>query len=137
MKQLPTKYYDEYTRTFNVSEDAVTSFGEATGDWNRLHFDEEYSKDTIFKGRIAHGMLGAGFISATIAERFSDYVVVYVEQALSFRAPVRIDDEVTVELFVESYDIIKSNAKILTELKLPDEKLAITGYATIKLMEIE
>ena len=78
-----------------LSEDDVDRFAAASGDTNPLHLDEEWASETRFGGRIVHGTLAAGLISAALA-RFPGSVV-YLSQDLEFRAPTRIGDRVTAE----------------------------------------
>ncbi|WP_254841439.1 MaoC family dehydratase [Natronomonas marina] len=81
-----------------LSEDDVDRFAAASGDTNPLHLDEEWAEETRFEGRIVHGTLVAGLISAALA-RFPGNVV-YLSQDLEFRAPVRIGDRVTAEVTI-------------------------------------
>ncbi len=52
-----------------VTERDVHLFGEATGDMNPVHFDEEFARRTVFRGRVAHGALSIGFISAVVGTK--------------------------------------------------------------------
>ena len=61
---------------------------------NPVHIDEEYAQNTMFKGRIAHGMLSAGLISAVIGEQLPGHGTIYMAQNLKFLAPVRPGDTV-------------------------------------------
>jgi 3-hydroxybutyryl-CoA dehydratase len=81
----------EFTKT--VSDDDVKAFAAASGDTNPLHLDEEYAEGTRFGGRIAHGSLVGGLISAALAR--VPGLVIYLSQDLEFHNPVRIDDRVT------------------------------------------
>ena len=49
-----------------VSEHDIELFGEVSGDINPVHFDEALAKTTPFKGRIAHGVLTASYISTVL-----------------------------------------------------------------------
>lgn len=79
-----------------LSEDDVDRFAVASGDTNPLHLDTEWAEETRFGGRIVHGILATGLISAALARLPGG--VVYLSQDLEFRAPVRIDDRVTAEV---------------------------------------
>lgn len=81
-----------YERT--VSENDIALFGEATGDMNPVHFDEAYAATTMFKTRIAHGMLTAGFFSTVLGTKLPGAGAIYASQTLAFKAPVRIGDTV-------------------------------------------
>jgi 3-hydroxybutyryl-CoA dehydratase len=80
----------EYER--QVTEADIQKFAEVSGDTNPIHLNEEYSKGTVFKSRIAHGMLSAGFISTVVGTILPGPGAIYVSQSLKFKAPVRIGD---------------------------------------------
>ncbi len=82
-----------YVRTV-VAEDLDT-FAALTGDCNPIHLDEHFAANSIFKGRIAHGMLTATYISAILGTKLPGPGAIYISQSLNFRGPVRIGDEVT------------------------------------------
>jgi len=52
-----------------ITDRDIELFAEVSTDHNPVHLDEAYAQDTIFAGRIAHGMLTAGLISAVIGEQ--------------------------------------------------------------------
>ena len=78
-----------------VTEADIIGFAEITGDKNPVHLDAAYAAGTLFKERIAHGMLSAGYISAVFGTRLPGPGAIYVSQTLSFRGPVKIGDTVT------------------------------------------
>ena len=78
-----------------VTEADIVGFAEITGDRNPVHLDAAYAATTLFKERIAHGMLSAGYISAVFGTRLPGPGAIYVSQSLNFRGPVRIGDTVT------------------------------------------
>jgi len=88
----------EFSKT--VSESDIYQFAGITGDFNPAHMNEEYAKKTFFKTRIAHGMLSAGFISTTIGTKLPGTGSIYIQQSLSFLAPVRIGDTITARVEV-------------------------------------
>ncbi len=84
---------ESYTRT--VTERDIQLFGEVSGDMNPVHFDEEYAKGTIFKGRIAHGMLSLSYISTVLGMQMPGPGTIFMSATTRFRAPVRIGETVT------------------------------------------
>jgi 3-hydroxybutyryl-CoA dehydratase len=80
--------------THRVSESDLHTFAALTGDCNPIHLDEEFAAHSIFKGRIAHGMLTATYISAILGTQLPGPGAIYIAQTLNFKAPVRIGDEV-------------------------------------------
>lgn len=83
-----------------VTEADITAFAEVTGDKNPVHLDEGYASTTLFKGRIAHGMLSAGYISAVFGMELPGPGAIYVSQTLNFKAPVKIGDQVIAKVKV-------------------------------------
>lgn len=83
-----------------VTANDINVFAEITGDINPVHVDEEFAQQTMFKGRIAHGILTAGFISAVLGTRLPGKNSIYLRQELEFKAPVRIGETVTAEVEV-------------------------------------
>lgn len=78
-----------------VTEADIAGFAGVSGDFNPVHINEEFAKETMFKGRIAHGMLSAAFISTVFGMKMPGPGCIYVSQSLKFKAPVRIGDTVT------------------------------------------
>ena len=87
-----------------VSDADLEMFGQVSGDRNPVHFDDDYARDTIFGGRIAHGMLTASLISAVIGEQLPGHGTIYLKQNLAFLAPVRPGDVVDASVTVRDID---------------------------------
>lgn len=87
-----------------VTDRDIELFSEISTDRNPVHLDDDYAQDTIFEGRIAHGMLTAGLISAVIGEQLPGHGTVYLGQTLKFMAPVRPGDVVFAEVEVTAID---------------------------------
>ncbi len=90
--------------THQVTEQDIISYAEISGDFNPVHLDAEYAAGTIFKERIAHGLMTAGYISAVFGMKMPGPGAIYISQTLNFKAPVLIGNEViskvtVVELF--------------------------------------
>ena len=77
-----------------VTEEIIKAFAEISGDRNPVHLDADYAAKTIFKERIAHGMLAAAYISAVFGTKLPGPGAIYISQMLSFKAPVKIGDTV-------------------------------------------
>jgi len=87
-----------------VTDRDIQLFAEVSTDCNPVHMDDDYAHDTIFEGRIAHGMLTASLISAVIGEQLPGHGAVYLGQTLKFMAPVRPGDMVYTEVQVREID---------------------------------
>ena len=87
-----------------IGDAEIRAFAELSTDHNPVHLDDAYAQDTIFEGRIAHGMLTAALISAVIGEQLPGHGSVYLGQSLKFRAPVRPGDRVEATVSVTLID---------------------------------
>jgi 3-hydroxybutyryl-CoA dehydratase len=77
-----------------ISEDDVIAFAGISGDHNPVHLDADYAAGTMFKERIAHGILTASLISAVLGTKLPGPGSIYLSQTLNFKAPVKLGDEV-------------------------------------------
>ena len=77
-----------------VTDRDIHLLGEATGDMNPVHFDEEFARKTIFRGRVAHGALSIGFISALLGTKLPGNGSIFLSASIVFKTPVRIGDTV-------------------------------------------
>lgn len=122
----------EYSKS--VTSDDVMAFATLTGDFNPVHVDEVAAAQTRFGGRIAHGMLTAGFISAAIAGKLPGPSSIYLSQTLKFTAPVRIGDTVTVQLMVLEL-MSKKRVRLSTTCRNQQGETVVDGEATILMDE--
>jgi 3-hydroxybutyryl-CoA dehydratase len=117
------------SKTFTEAD--IIAFAEASGDHNPVHLDEAYAQTTRFGKRIAHGMLVAGLISAVLGTQLPGPGTIYLGQELSFKAPVYIDDTITVEVEVAHVREGKPIASLTTTCYNQDGKVVIEGKATV------
>lgn len=120
---------DEFTKT--ISESDVYLFGGITGDLNPAHINEPYAENTFFKGRIAHGMLLGGFISAVIGMNLPGPGTIYMKQELKFLAPARIGDTITAKAVVKELDIEKNRAVLTTTCTNQEGVVVADGEAFV------
>ena len=108
-----------------VSDRDIEMFAEVSTDHNPVHLDDSYAQDTIFEGRIAHGMLTAGLISAVIGEQLPGHGTVYMGQSLKFLAPVRPGDMVHAEVEVTDIEHAKRRVKLDCRCMVNGKKVLI------------
>ena len=113
-----------------VSDQDIEMFAQVSTDHNPVHLDDEYAQDTIFEGRIAHGMLTAGLISAVIGEQLPGHGTVYMGQTLKFLAPVRPGDMVYAEVKVIDIEISKRRVKLDCHCSVKGNRVLV-GEATV------
>jgi 3-hydroxybutyryl-CoA dehydratase len=113
-----------------ITDRDIEMFAEVSTDHNPVHLDDDYANDTIFEGRIAHGMLTAGLISAVIGEQLPGHGTVYLGQTLKFLAPVRPGDMVNAVVTVTDMDIHKRRVTMETHCEINGKKV-LKGEAVV------
>ena len=113
-----------------VTDEDIEMFAQISTDRNPVHLDDDYAQDTIFEGRIAHGMLTAGLISAVIGEQLPGHGTVYLGQSLKFLAPVRPGDLVHAEVTVTDIEPARRRVKMACHCSV-DGKKVLVGEATV------
>ena len=110
-----------------ITDADIVMFAGISGDTNPIHLNEDFAAPTMFKGRIAHGMLSASLISTVLGTRLPGPGAIYVSQNLTFRAPVRIGDTVTATARVTEL-MAKRRVRLETFCEVAD-KVVIGGEA--------
>lgn len=100
-----------YAKT--VTEADVVLFAGVSGDTNPVHLNEDFAKETMFQGRIAHGMLSASFISTVLGTKLPGPGCIYLSQNLKFRAPVRSGDTVSATATIT--DIVRDKKRVVMQ----------------------
>jgi 3-hydroxybutyryl-CoA dehydratase len=122
-------------RTREVTESLVNRYAELTGDFSPVHVDEAAAARTRFGTRIAHGMLSAGFLSATIGMDLPGPGTIWVAQALRFKQPVKLGDTITWRVEVRELFPAKKRATLSTVCRNQRGEVVIEGEGTILLLD--
>ncbi|GBF48844.1 hypothetical protein LPTSP4_03440 [Leptospira ryugenii] len=118
-----------------VTQNDIEKFIDLTGDDNRLHHDPTFAEKTSFKKPVAHGMLGASFISTIIGTKLPGDGALWFSQTLEFLLPVRVGDELTIKAEVtKKIDKIQA-IELLTEIYNQDKQKVTTGVAQVKVVD--
>jgi len=120
------------TMAKTVTEADVVLFAGVTGDFNPAHIDDEYAKASIFKARIAHGMLSAGFISATLAMKLPGPGSIYMSQNMKFKAPVKIGDTVRTTVTISDVNVKRKIVKLDTVCSVGDTEVVVGDCVMMK-----
>jgi len=127
-EDLEVGMYDVYAKT--ITDADIITFAGMSGDTNPVHLNHEFAAETMFKGRIAHGMLSAAFISTVIGTKLPGPGCIYVSQNLRFKAPVRTGETVSATCTVEKLIPEKRFIEMKTVCTV-NGKAVIDGEATI------
>jgi 3-hydroxybutyryl-CoA dehydratase len=115
-----------------VDDKLVRGFADLIGDHNPIHVDDAFAKKTKFGQRIAHGGILFGIVSKVLAMDLPGNGTVFLTQVVNFRAPVFINDKITLEVVLT--DLLEKNgAKLSTVIKKQTGQVVMDGEATVKL----
>lgn len=135
-KEIKGLYFDDIdvgmSEQFSkiISDDDIVQFADVSGDVNPLHLDETYAKGTVFKQRIAHGMLTASFLSTIFGTKLPGPGCIYVSQSLNFRRPVKIGDEVIAQAHVK--EVLSDQSRVIMECSCTvNGKTVLDGEAVL------
>lgn len=128
IEDLEVGMTESYGKT--VTDADVVMFAGISGDTNPVHINEGFAEGTRFRGRIAHGMLAASFISTVLGTRLPGPGCIYMTQSLNFRAPVKVGDTVLARVTVTSVDVDKKRIKLDTVCTV-GERVVLDGEATL------
>ena len=129
--KLPYKIGDSAQLSKTIKDEDIRVFAEVTGDKNPLHLDDEFASKTIFKRRIAHGILTAGLISSVIGNRLPGNGTIYLSQTLNFLAPVYVGDEITAK--VEVLQVLKEGKRLRLKTQVINQNgtVVVDGEALV------
>jgi len=127
LEDLKIGMSSSYAKT--ITEADVILFAGISGDDNPVHINQEYAEQTMFKERIVHGMFSAALISAVLGTRLPGPGAIYIDQQISFKAPVHIGDTVTATATVVEINVERRRIKLETVCTVRG-KVVATGHAT-------
>lgn len=116
------------SKKFLITEDIITEYSKISQDMNPVHLDDEYAKNSIFKKKIAHGMLLGGYISSIIANEYPGEGSIYLQQTFNFINPCYIGDEI--EVIIELIEQKKYKYRLST-MVIKQNIILIDGEALI------
>lgn len=120
-----------------ITESDVNKFVELTGDDNPLHVNKAFAKKTIFKDTVAHGMLGASFVSTLVGKHIPGKGALWISQSFDFLLPVRIGDHLTIYAQViekhESQHVLVLETKVTNQYK----QMVLKGLGKVKCLQWE
>ncbi len=120
-----------------ITEQDIQTFGDLSGDYNPLHFNDEWAKQTMFGGRIAHGILTAALISNVIGMKLPGTGTIYLSQQMRFRKAVKINDKISARVEVIEKDDEKERITLRTTCINQDKSVVLDGEAIVTLMRME
>jgi 3-hydroxybutyryl-CoA dehydratase len=117
--------------SIKITESLINEFAKISGDYNPLHVDEQYAKSTKFGKKVCHGMLLGSFFSKIVGMYLPGKKALYFSQAMDFRLPCFINDEVTVEGEILEKSLASRILTIKTTISNQDGKCLVDGIAKV------
>ncbi len=117
-----------------ITREDIQKFIDLTGDDNKIHTNNDFAKNTPLKTTVAHGMLGASFISTVIGTKLPGDGALWLSQSLNFLRPVRVNDEITVIAEVIKVDKRRSIIELETVIHNQHKQDVVTGNAKVKIL---
>jgi 3-hydroxybutyryl-CoA dehydratase len=127
-EELQEGMSDVYGKT--ITDADIVMFAGISGDINPVHLNHEFAKETMFQGRIAHGILTASLISTVIGTKLPGPGCIYVGQTLRFKAPVKAGDTVVARATVTKLIPERRFVEMKTQCFVKDA-VVLDGEATV------
>jgi 3-hydroxybutyryl-CoA dehydratase len=124
-----------FSRT--ITETDIMLFAGISGDYNPIHVDKEYARNTFFQERISHGLLTASFFSRLLGMHLPGPGSVYVSQSLFFTKPVYIGDTITTRGEVIALNPEKRLITVKTTCTNQEGIIVLEGEGVMKLPKKE
>ncbi|MFL1453627.1 MaoC/PaaZ C-terminal domain-containing protein [Marinobacter sp. GN3S48] len=121
---------DSATFSRTLTEDELVLFAAVSGDVNPVHLDSEFAAESMFKERIAHGMWSGSLISAALATVMPGPGTIYMDQSLSFKRPVKLNDTLTVKLTVLKKES-KNRVVLDCDVRNQKDEKVVSGEAKV------
>ncbi|WP_338447733.1 MaoC family dehydratase [Niallia oryzisoli] len=120
-----------------ISEFDIYQFAGITGDFNPMHIDEEFADKTIFKDRIAHGLLTGSFISTVLGMKLPGPNSIYLSQNFRFTAPVKVGDTIKAVVEVIEKQNDKKFIKLKTRVWNQRQEMVVDGEALVMKKQLD
>ncbi len=128
IEQIDVGMEAKFSKT--ITDADIVLFAGVSGDTNPVHLDQEYAEGTMFKGRIAHGMLSASMLSTVFGTKLPGPGCIYLSQTLKFKAPVRIGE--TVVATVTAREVLTAKKRVVFDCAVRvGQTIVVEGEAVI------
>jgi acyl dehydratase len=123
------KVGDTASRSLTLTAEHVATFAELTGDYNPLHFDEDFASKTKFGRLVVQGGLTTGLLHALVAMDLPGPGTVFLSQEWKFTAPVFIGDTITAQAEVTSVHATKPVCQLAIRVLRQEDEVVLEGEA--------
>jgi acyl dehydratase len=117
------------TRSLTLTADHIKTYASLSGDYNPLHFDENFTSKTKFKRLVVQGGLTTGLLHALVAMDMPGPGTVFLSQNWKFTAPVFIGDTITAEAEIMSLHDSKPVTQLAIKITRQNGEMVLEGEA--------
>ncbi|MBS3061364.1 MAG: MaoC family dehydratase [Candidatus Diapherotrites archaeon] len=117
-----------------VNHQTVKEFAGLSGDYNPLHMDPTYAKETEFSQPICHGALINAFFSQLVGMHLPGKYCLYLSQESVFRKPVFLPSRLTIQGTVIAKSDSTRILTIQTQARNAKEEILVDGVAKVKVL---
>jgi acyl dehydratase len=117
------------SRSLTLTKEHVEKYAEMTGDYNPLHFDEDFATRTKFGGLIVQGGLTTGVLNTLVAMDMPGPGTVFLSHDIKFTGPVFIGDTITGEAEVLSVHPAKPVTQLTVKITRQTGETVVEGEA--------
>ena len=117
------------SRSLKLTKNHVEMYAEMSGDYNPLHFDEQFASRTKFEKLTVQGGLTTGLLHALVATDMPGPGTVFLSQNWKFSAPVYIGDNITAEAEIISIHPSKPVTQLQVKVKNQEGNTVLEGEA--------
>ena len=121
--------------TKEIVQENVNLYAEASKDFNPIHIDEGFAKNTPLGGTIAHGMLVLSYVSQMMISNFGQDWLMGGKLNARFKAPARPGDTVTISGTVRKIEKDEGQTSIKCDILCQNQsgETIISGDGTLTL----
>lgn len=117
-----------------VTRDAINAYRQASGDNNRIHYDDEFAASTRFGGVIAHGMLTLTLVSEMLTNAYGVDWLISGSLRVRFRGAARPGDTLEASGTVTKTESIDQGVNVTCSVEIHNidsNDRVITGTANL------
>ncbi|MBV8728294.1 MAG: SDR family oxidoreductase, partial [Acidobacteriia bacterium] len=126
---------DQASLSKTITEEDVRAFAALSGDFNPLHMEEHFARETHFQRRVVHGMLVASYVSTLVGMHLPGPGALWTRQNFQWNAPVFLGDTLRITLEVTHKSEASRALTIAVKAVNQNGKAVMEGDGAVVLME--
>lgn len=121
--------------TKKATEDIFLSLAEVSNDFNPIHFDDEYAKESGFAGRIAHGLFCLSMVSYLVGMEMPGRGSIFLDEKVEYKRPVYLNDEITTSVEIVAVDRQNNRVNVAFKCVNQCDKIVLIGNTLVRVID--